>query len=131
MKALISPLENNRIAEVAVEEFPIAKPLYWVECPDVVTTEWSFKNGNFYEPVPSPVVIPSIVSMRQARLALLGAGLLSSVNAAIAAGGPADQITWEYATEVDRNSDMVVNLSQALGLSATDLDNLFTAAAAL
>lgn len=75
--------------------------------------------------------VPTLVSMRQARLALLGAGLLSSVNAAIAAGGEADQITWEYATEVDRNSDLVVNLSQALGLSSVDLDNLFLAAAAL
>lgn len=131
MKALISAIENNRIAQISSEIFEVADPLYWVDCPDTVTTEWTFENGKFYAPVILPAVIPTSVSMRQARLALLGAGLLSSVNAAIAAGGPADQITWEYATEVDRNSDLVVNLSQALGLSDVDLDNLFTAAAAL
>lgn len=50
-KALISPLENNRIVEFSTEEFPVAEPLLWVDCPDAVTKKWSFENGNFYEPV--------------------------------------------------------------------------------
>ena len=85
-------------------------------------------------PLPADVttsVIPSIVSMRQARLALLQAGLLSTVNAAIAAGGDADKIEWEYAADVDRNSPLVQNMKAGLNLSDADLDNLFTLAASL
>lgn len=53
-------------------------------------------------PPPPPVVIPQSVTMRQARLALLGAGLLDDVNSAIAAipdpvQRKAAEIEWEYA----------------------------------
>ena len=74
---------------------------------------------------------PAIVSMRQARLALLQAGLLSTVSGAIAAGGDADKIEWEYAADVDRNSPLVQNMKAGLNLSDADLDNLFTLAASL
>jgi len=80
--------------------------------------------------IPAPV-IPSIVSMRQARLALLQAGLLSTVNAAIGAGGDADKIEWEYAAEVNRNTPLVQNMKVGLSLSESDLDNLFTLASTL
>lgn len=85
--------------------------------------------------VAPPPVIPTIVSMRKARLALLGAGLLDSVNTAVAsmAGieGEAARIEWEYATEVDRNSPLVSGLAVALALTPAQLDNLFTTAATL
>lgn len=126
--ALIEP--SNRIAQVADQSFPVAEPLQWVECADEVTTEWTY-DGDFHAPVPPAPVIPSVVTMRQARLALLQAGLLTQVDATIAQGGQADQITWEYAAEVDRNSALVVNMSVALGLSNQDLDNLFTLASTL
>jgi hypothetical protein len=51
MKALISPEENNRIAEVAVQSFEVAQPLYWVDCADDVTTEWTYIDGVFAPPV--------------------------------------------------------------------------------
>lgn len=77
-----------------------------------------------------------IVSMRQARLALLGAGLLSSVDAAIAgipdvAQRAAALIDWEYATEVRRVSPLVASLGPALGLDDAQIDALFEAAAAI
>jgi hypothetical protein len=75
--------------------------------------------------------IPEIVSMRQARLALLHSGLLSTVSEAIASGSEADQIEWEYATEVYRNQPLVQNMKAGLGLTDPDLDNLFTLAASL
>lgn len=88
--------------------------------------------GNTPEPyVEPPAPIPTVVPMRQARLALLQQNLLATVNAAIAAGSEADQITWEYATEVDRNSPLVANMAAALNLTEQDLDNLFTLAATL
>jgi hypothetical protein len=84
----------------------------------------------------TPPPVPASVSMRQARLALLGAGILSQVDAAIA--GIADptarvaaQIDWEYATEVRRQSPLITALAPALGLTSEDVDNLFYAAAAI
>ena len=78
-----------------------------------------------------PAPIPTVVTMSQARLALLQGGLLTTVNAAIAAGAEADNINWEYAKDVERNSPLVVNMASALNLSSADLDNLFTLAATL
>jgi hypothetical protein len=80
-------------------------------------------------PPPPPPVIPTSVTMRQARLALLGAGLLDQVNAAIT--DPAAQIEWEYATTVDRTSDLTQALAAGLGLTEQQLDELFTQASAL
>lgn len=131
MKALISPLENNRIAQVSAEEFPIAKPLHWLDCPDDCTPEWSFDGIEFHAPLDSGTPIPESVSMRQARLALLQIGLLDDVENAISQGSQADQITWEYATEVNRSDALVINMSAALGLSEAQLDALFTLAAGL
>jgi len=85
--------------------------------------------------VPPPSDVPQAVTMRQARLALLGAGLLSQVNAAIAsmsgAEGEAARIEWEYAQEVRRDSALAQSLVPALGMNEAGLDALFTAAAAL
>ena len=82
-------------------------------------------------PDPAPVV-PAIVSMRQARLALLSAGLLASVDAAIAAlpspQREAAQIDWEYATEVRHASPLIAALGPALGLTDAQIDALFIAA---
>ncbi len=76
-------------------------------------------------------LIPSVVSMRQARLALLQGGLLDAVNAAIASADEAVRIEWEYATEVRRDHALVQTLSVALGLTELQLDELFTLAATL
>ena len=86
------------------------------------------------DPIPTPVI--TSVTMRQARLALLGAGLLDTVTQAIAAIPDATQrkaaeIEWEYASTVDRNSVFTQQLAAGLGLSDAQLDALFTQAAAL
>lgn len=80
---------------------------------------------------PTKPYVPAIVSMRQARLALLQSGLLAQVDAAIATGSEAGRITWEYATEVRRGDALVAGLSAALGLTASQLDSLFALAATL
>lgn len=83
---------------------------------------------------PAPEV-PQSVTMRQARLALFGAGLLSSVDAAIAGMPEPDKsvasITWEFAQTVDRQFGMVPQLAAALGMTETQIDDLFIAAAQL
>ena len=84
---------------------------------------------------PPPPIIISSVTMRQARLALLAAGKLGQVAAAIASlPSPAKeqaQIEWEYSITVERNRPFVLQLGAALGLDDAALDALFTAAAQL
>lgn len=79
--------------------------------------------------------VPVTITMRQARLALLNAGLLAQVDAAInAMPSPqkeAARIEWEYAAEVQRNSGLVLGLGEALGLDAAGLDALFVEASKL
>jgi len=73
--------------------------------------------------------VPTYVTMRQARLALLQQGRLAAVNAAVSAADEATQIEWEFAQGVDRSSPIVEAVSSALGLTPDDLDALFTLAA--
>ena len=91
------------------------------------------------EPLPAdPVIPPKIteVTMRQARLALLGAGLLDGVDAALnaipnEAQRKAALIEWEFSNTVQRDMALVQQLAPALGLSEQQLDNLFAQAAQL
>lgn len=88
------------------------------------------------DPTPEPPPpIPQSVTMRQARLALLGAGLLPQVEAAIdALPSPqkeAARIEWEYSQEVQRYNGFVAVLAPALGLNEQALDQMFFAAAGL
>jgi hypothetical protein len=76
--------------------------------------------------------VPAFVTMRQARLALLGAGLLASIESSIA-GLPSPQkeaaeIEWQYSSEVQRHNGFVSVLAPLLGLTDLQVDNLFIAA---
>lgn len=75
--------------------------------------------------------VPASVSARQARLALLAAGLLDTVNAAVAAAGGATQIEWDHATQIDRASPLLASIGAALSLTGEQVDELFRAASAL
>ncbi len=96
---------------------------------------WRGDHWEIEDAKPPAVPVPEVVTMRQARLALLGAGLLAQVNTAVASmpgtTGGAARIEWEYAQEVRRDSPLVAALSDALGMSEETLDNLFKAAAGL
>lgn len=81
------------------------------------------------------VVVPKEVSMRQARLALLGAGLLPTVEAMIAGmtgvEGEAARIEWEFAAYLQRDWPLLIVLAGALGLTPEQVDNLFIQAAGI
>lgn len=93
-------------------------------------------DGETFTPAPpAPPVVPASVTMRQARLALLGAGLLDDVDAAInAMPSPqkeAARIAWEYSQEVQRHNGVVAALGPLLGLTDAQIDDLFLTAAQL
>ena len=116
----------------------------WVAIEDNSTIErFNFTRADFPdaqppalpEYVPEVVAVPEVVTMRQARLALLGAGLLAQVNTAVAnmpgTEGDAARIEWEYAQEVRRDSPLAAALSAAFGWTSAQLDDLFTEGAEL
>lgn len=87
-------------------------------------------------PVREVPTVPASVSMRQAKRALLAAGLLDSADMAIA--GIADEterraalIDWTSATEVRRDWPLVAAIAQALHMTDAQIDALFTEAATL
>ena len=69
-KALVSPLQNNRVAQVEQEAFEVALPLFWVDCPDNVCPEWTYNNGSFTEP-PAPEYVPPPQPTKEELLAKL------------------------------------------------------------
>lgn len=90
----------------------------WVELPYI------------HRPIPVPKApVPDEVTMRQGRLALLAAGLLSTVEAVIAAmpepAKTAALIEWEYSSTLRRDHALVLALQPALGLTDEEVDDLF------
>lgn len=87
----------------------------------------SYVEGQWVPPLP-----PAEVTMRQARLALFGAGKLAAVDAAIDAmtepAKTATRIWWEYSNALERGNPLVVQLGAALGLTPEQIDALFVTA---
>lgn len=81
------------------------------------------------------VITPKQVTMRQARIALLNAGLLATTETAIAGMlGPAGdkaRIEWEFSQVVMRDWPLVAALMPTLGLTSAQVDQLFITAATL
>ena len=73
--------------------------------------------------------VPTSITARQARLALLQVGKLNDVATAInSLESPIKeqiQIEWEYATEIYRKHNFIETLGASLGLDKVALDELF------
>lgn len=93
--------------------------------PSEILEDEAIPEGFSEEEPPKPEEKVTVVSMHQARLALLQTGLLTSVTDAIAQAGEAAKISWEYATEVRRDDSLVSTLASVLSLSEETLDALF------
>lgn len=83
-------------------------------------------------PAPAEVFVPT-VTRRQALRALNDAGLLAAVENAINSmtgpEGVAAKIDWDNATEFRRDFPLLVQIAGQLGLSSSQVDDLFAAAA--
>lgn len=131
-------VQNNTAVEV-VQSNPhmLFVPHYatqFIEVADKVQAGWKLVDGEWTEPEPV-IYTPQEVTMRQARLALLDAGLLANVQPAINSLPEPDktkaQIEWEYSNALQRSNPFVTVLGTALGLNSEALDNLFITAAKL
>ena len=119
-------------------------PADWMGTTSVAPPEFDpatagcFWRGDHWEIVPGEVPsdpVPEVVTMRQARLALLGAGKLAQVEAAIASmpepQRTAASIEWEYSNALQRSNPFVSQLGAALGLDDAGIDALFVEASKL
>lgn len=80
--------------------------------------------------------VPAKVTRRQARQALLIAGLLDNVQPAIdAIADPVQrgmaQIEWDDSQDFERDRPLLIQLGHAIGLDDVGIDNLFIQAGAL
>jgi DNA-binding transcriptional regulator YdaS (Cro superfamily) len=122
----------DEIQEPQPPEEYLTNPEYWYrteqdDTPYVVYTRKSDEQISAIQ----KALIPSSVTMRQGRLALLAAGKLNLVQASIDAIvdenlRQAAQIEWEYAQTIERNSQFVQQMAEGLDLSEEQLDELFT-----
>lgn len=72
-----------------------------------------------------------VVSMRQARLALLQFGLLDAVNQIVETSDEAVKISWEFSTQVERMNPLVQTIATSLEWTEEQLTELFVTAAGL
>ncbi|HEG8091526.1 TPA: hypothetical protein SFZ51_001119 [Campylobacter jejuni] len=76
--------------------------------------------------------VPKVISIRQAKLALLEADLLDDVEEFISkTDDKRVKISWEYATDFDRYNDIILALQKQLGLTNQEVDDLFIKAKTL
>lgn len=92
-------------------------------------------DGTSFNTPAAPVVTPSSVTMRQAKLALRRAGMLAAIDAAVAAmpGDEGDdaRIEWQYGKDVERSSPLVASMMPMVGATPSQIDELFILAATL
>ncbi len=131
-------IENGIVGNIVIADAEFAQDQGWLAAPDDVEIGWTYDGNDFAAPVVSPEEIRAAirpVTMRQARLALLAAGVLGDVAPALAAlpspHRDAAEIEWEYASEVRRDAPLIAALGSALGLTEDQIDDLFEAAAVL
>jgi hypothetical protein len=116
-QAFVVDIEKNSYIPIDPANTDYQQYLAWLEA------------GNTPEPADIPPVIIPTLTMRQARLALLSAGLLDEVEAAITT--PENRIWWDYSTTVERSHPLVNAVLTALGKTAAEIDSMFIAAATL
>lgn len=88
--------------------------------------------GNTPTPAdPIVIPVPTTISMAQAQLALLAAGHLDVVEAAMGSMPRESQIIWRKANTVQRGDPLVAQMAPLLGLDAAGVDALFLAGSKL
>lgn len=90
-------------------------------------------SGLFNPPIPAP--LPTVLTMRQTRLALLGMGLLQDVENALQQLPEPDRsyvlIEWNHGGQVERYNPFVIQLVEMLGMTSDQADQFFVTASTL
>lgn len=126
-------VENGVVVNVAKADAPVAPN--WIES-DTAGIGWTYDGETFTEPEPLTEPVPAEVTRRQAKQALVLAGLLGNVQPAIDAIEDATQraliqIEWDDSQVFQRDRPALIALATALGLDSAGIDALFTTAAGI
>lgn len=134
------PVAGLEFSWARESRYPTDVPEFFGTCPDGANTQVDGVLGVYLQAdwetmrddeMRARNPVPQQVAMRQARLALLSAGLLDDVEVVIAAAGRAAQLEWEYAAVVDRSNPAVAAVQQQQGMTDAQIDDLFREAAKL
>lgn len=109
----------------------------WLPCPDECTTAWTVTTaGAFVPPAFVYRPVPASVTNVQARAVLLGmpgpAGvgtMFDAIDAALREAGGVEWQFWEYSNVFTRGGPLVNAMAAQFGITESDLDRLFIAAA--
>ena len=124
-------------------QYPTPVPQFFGTCPDDSPTQVDGVLGVFlqsdWEQMQADEMrarVPQSVTRAQAKLALLQAGLLSSVQPAIdsipdATARTSAQIDWDDRLTFDRSNGSLVNMAAMMGMTDAQIDDLFITAAKL
>ena len=134
------PVDGLEFVWARESAYPTDVPEFFGTCPDDANTQIDGVLGVYLQAdwetmredeMRARNPVPQQVTMRQARLALLSAGLLDDVEMVIAAAGREAQLEWEYAAAVDRSNPAVAIVQQQKALTDAQIDDLFREAARL
>lgn len=106
---------------------------------DTAQIGWTYVNGEFINPTPIPeplpIEIPTVITMRQARMCLIMNGLFDQINTAISqltgVDGDLAKTEWEYSMTLARDNPLVQRITTELNLTDEQLDALFLQASGL
>jgi hypothetical protein len=101
-----------------------------IEVPLKPGTDYEWQDGAWVHVEP-PVAVPDRVTSRQFKLQLLASGLLDQVEAWVAAQDQAVQIAYANSGTFLRTEPMMEAGFAALGFTSEQIDDFYTAAAAL
>lgn len=125
---LTTPPEFDPLLQERLELDPILTDGIWVQ-------RWKVSNINPAKARERWLADHGVVSMAQARLALMQSGKLASIDTAIAAMPEPDKssamVLWEYSTIIRRSDPLVQSLATAIGLTSAQVDDLFLLAGTL
>ena len=134
------PVDGLEFVWARESAYPTDVPEFFGTCPDDADTQIDGVLGVYVQAdwetmrddeMRARNPVPQQITMRQARLALLSAGLLDDVEMVIAVAGRAAQLEWEYAAVVDRSNPAVAIVQQQQGMTDAQIDDLFRGAAKL
>ncbi len=131
-------IQDGLVVELLETDNDIAKmfhpDLIWVECGAGTQQGWIYDGADFRRPVTvePELQIPQAVTRRQGRLALIDAGKLTAVEAAIdAIEDPVEKLKTQVEYEADTwelGNAFLQALWAQLGGTQTQLESLFTLA---
>ena len=134
------PVAGLEFAWARESRYPTEVPEFFGTCPEDADTQVDGVLGVYlqadWETMRADEMwarnpVPQQVTMRQARLALLKAGLLDDVEMVIANAGREAQLEWEYAAVAERSNPAVAIVQQQQALTDAQIDDLFREAAKL